>query len=341
MPISNIAPHLPLIDLHRHLDGSVRLQTIFDLATQHNLPLPAADLEGLRPHVQVTEPVPGLLAFLQKFDWMTRILVDYAACRRIAYENVQDAHAEGLDYIELRFSPWFMAERYGLNPHGVIEAVIDGVQAGSRDTGLPVGLIGILSRTYGAQIAHKELRALLTYREHFVGLDLAGDEGNYPGEWFVEHFKQAHAAGWHVTIHAGEARGPESVRQAIEQLGAQRIGHAVHAARDPQLLETIAARGIGLELNLTSNLQTSTISGYAQHPARQFLELGLCAGLNTDDPGISAIDLAYEYNIAAPAAGLSREQIWQAQHNNLQMAFLSQAEKTQLIEQKKLIEQKN
>lgn len=331
MPNSNIAPHLPLIDLHRHLDGNVRLQTIFDLAKQHNLPLPAADLEGLRPHVQVTEPVPGLLAFLEKFEWMTCILVDYAACRRIAYENVQDAHTEGLDYIELRFSPWFMAERHRLNVRGVIEAVIDGVQAGSRDTGLPVGLIGILSRTYGAQIAYEELRALLDYRHQIIGLDLAGDESNYPGEWFVEHFRLARNAGWQITIHAGEARGPESVRQAIEELGAQRIGHAVHAARDPRLLDEIAARGIGLELNLTSNLQTGTVSGYAQHPARQFLKLGLCAGLNTDDPGISAIDLAYEYNVAAPAAGLSREQIWRAQHNNLAMAFLSEAEKQRLL----------
>lgn len=331
MPTSNIAPHLPFIDLHRHLDGSVRLQTIFEIATQYNLPLPAANLEGLRPHVQVTEPVPGLLAFLKKFEWMTRILVNEDTCRRIAYENVQDAHAEGLDYIELRFSPWFMAERNNLNLYGVIEAVIDGVQTGSRDTGLPVNLIGILSRTYGAQIAHEELRALLKYRNHLVGLDLAGDEGNYPGEWFVEHFKQARAAGWQITIHAGEARGPESVRQAIEELGAQRIGHAVNAACDPHLLEEIAKRGIGLELNLTSNLQTGTVSGYVQHPARQFLELGLCAGLNTDDPGISAIDLAYEYNVAAPAAGLSREQIWQAQRNNLEMAFLTETEKARLI----------
>jgi adenosine deaminase len=138
-----IDPTLPLIDLHRHLDGNVRLETILDLGRQHNLPLPARDLEGLRPHVQVTAPQPGIMAFIDKFEWMMRVLVDDAACRRVAYENVEDAQREGIDYIELRFSPWFMAEANGLDPAGVVEAVADGVAAGARDLGVRVKLIGI------------------------------------------------------------------------------------------------------------------------------------------------------------------------------------------------------
>ena len=100
-----INPNFPLIDLHRHLDGSVRLETILDLGRQHNLPLPAWDLDGLRPHVQVTETQPGVMAFISKFQWMTGVLADYSTCRRVAYESVEDAHREGIDYIELRFSP--------------------------------------------------------------------------------------------------------------------------------------------------------------------------------------------------------------------------------------------
>ena len=113
-PKSLIDPNLPLIDLHRHLDGSIRLETILDLGRQHNLPLPAWDIEGIRPYVQVTEAQPGVMAFISKFHWMVQVLVDYDACRRIAYENVEDAMEEGLDYVELRFSPWFMAEAHGL-----------------------------------------------------------------------------------------------------------------------------------------------------------------------------------------------------------------------------------
>ncbi len=328
---SMIDPTLPLIDLHRHLDGSVRLETILELGRKHNLPLPAWDVEGLRPYVQVMEPQPGVVAFLAKFKWMTGVLVDYDACRRVAYENVEDAKREGIDYIELRFSPWFMAEPHGLDPAGVVEAVVDGVRAGARDTGVRVNLIGILSRTYGPDIAWKELDALLTHRDDIVALDLAGDEANWPGDLFVEHFKKARDAGWRITVHAGEAAGAESVWQAIRELGAERIGHAVRAVEDPRLLAYMAEHNIGIEANLTSNVQTSTVPDYPSHPLRLFLEHGLLATINTDDPGISGIDLPYEYNVAAVKAGLTREHIQQAQRNALTVAFLSPEEKEGLL----------
>ncbi|NOX61776.1 MAG: adenosine deaminase [Chloroflexi bacterium] len=318
-----IDPTLPLMDLHRHLDGSVRLETILDLGLKHNLPLPARDLEGLRPYVQVTEPQPGVMAFIAKFEWMIGVLVDYDAVRRIAYENVEDAKREGIDYIELRFSPWFMSEPHGLDPAGVVEAVADGVESAARDTGVRVNLIGILSRHYGPDIAWKELDALLQHRDRFVALDLAGDEANWPGELFVEHFKRARDAGWRITVHAGEAAGPESVWQAIRELGAERIGHAVRASEDPALLDYMAERGIGIEANLTSNVQTSTVPDYPSHPLKSWLERGILATINSDDPGISAIDLPYEYNVAAPAAGLTPEQIRQAQANAAQIAFMT------------------
>ncbi len=186
-----INPMIPLIDLHRHLDGNVRLSTILDLGRQHNLPLPAWDLEGLRSFVQVTDPQPGVMAFLERFHWMTAILVDYDACQRIAYENVEDASNEGMDYVELRFSPGFMAQVNQLDPVGVVEAVVDGVAAGRRDFNQPVNLIGILSRTYGPQAAWSELNALLSQADRIVALDLAGDEANWPGELFLEHFSRA------------------------------------------------------------------------------------------------------------------------------------------------------
>lgn len=329
-----IDPALPFIDLHRHLDGNVRLSTILDLAEQHGIPLPASDEEGLRPYVQVTEPQPGVMAFLEKFRYMVGVLADTDACRRIAYENVLDAHQEGLDYVELRFSPLFMAQPHRLDPREVVEAVIDGVEAGRRESGLTVNLIGILSRTYGQELAWQELKALLTFADKLVAVDLAGDEANYPGEWFTEHLERARQRGLHLTVHAGESAGAQSVWQAVQELRAERLGHAVHAIEDPRLMAYLAEKGIGIEANLTSNVQTSTVSSYATHPLRHFLEQGLLATINTDDPGISGIDLRYEYEVAAPAAGLSPEQIIQAQRNALTVAFLSQAEKENLIAQK-------
>jgi adenosine deaminase len=252
----------------------------------------------------------------------------------VAYENVEDAQREGIAYVELRFSPWFMAEPHGLDPSAVVEAVADGAQAGARNCGVKVALIGILSRTYGPDVAWKELEALLRHRDRLVAVDLAGDEAHWPGSLFVRHMRRAREAGLRVTAHAGEIAGPDSVWQAIRELGAERIGHAVRAPEDPALLDYMAEQRIGIESNLTSNVQTSTVPDYASHPLRLFLERGLLATINTDDPGISAIDLRYEYEVAAPAAGLTAAAIRQAQRNALATAFLSAEEREALKDQR-------
>lgn len=330
-----ISQDIPLIDLHRHTEGNIRISTILDLARQHNLFLPAWDEESLRPHVQVQSQQPGVMVFLEKFSVPMRMLVNLEACRRVAYEAVLDAAMEGIDYIELRFSPWFMAESHSLAPQGVVEAVLDGVQSGHDESGIQVKLLGILSRTYGPEIAMKELEAMLSFAEHIVGLDLAGDEANFPAELFERHFERARGVGWKATIHAGEAAGVESVWQSIKVLGAQRIGHGLAIVNDPALMDFLFERQIGIECNLTSNVQTSSVKNYPSHPMKTFLENGLCASINSDDPGISGIDLNYEYEVAAPKAGLTDAQIRQAQLNALESAFLTPREKQNLLKKKK------
>jgi adenosine deaminase len=320
----------PLIDLHRHLDGSVRLQTILDLGRLHRIPLPGNSLDELRPHVIVSTPQPGLIEFLAKFKWMTAVLADYDACRRVARENVEDAQREGIRYIELRFSPAFMADAHNLDPSRVTAAVIEGVREGEAATGVRANLIGILTRTYGPVRARRELRALLDHKNEITALDLAGDEGNWPAELFIEHFKEGRDAGWQVTVHAGEAAGAQSIVTAIDQLGATRIGHAVRAVEDVAVMDLLRERHIGIEANLTSNVQTSTVPDYLSHPLKKFLESGLLATINTDDPGISGIDLAYELDVAAPAAGLDESQIIRALENAWEIAFLGPEEKARL-----------
>jgi adenosine deaminase len=324
------APGIPFIDLHRHIEGSLRLETVLHLARRHGVALPASDVEGLRPHLQVTEPQPGVMAFIERLVLASRVFGDLDACRRVAYESVIDARAEGLDYVELRFSPVFMADAHRLDPASVTAAVVEGIDEGRRATGLAVGLIGILSRTFGVEACARELDALLTRRDAIVALDLAGDEANFPCPRFVEHFRRARDAGWHVTIHAGEAAGPENVASAVRDLGAERIGHAVRAMEDPALVDLLRERRIGIEVNLTSNVQTTTVADYAGHPARRMLEAGLLVSINTDDPAISGITLAHELEVAAPAAGLSAEQIHRARRDAVEMAFLSPGERRNL-----------
>lgn len=318
---------LPLTDIHRHLDGNIRAQTILDLGRQFNLALPADTLDALRPHVQITHHEPDLISFLSKLDWGVKVLGSLDACRRVAYENMLDAAANGLHYVELRFSPGYMAMNHNLPVEGVVEAVIAGVREGSSDTGVQAKLIGIMSRTFGEAACLQELEALLAHRDGITALDLAGDELGFPGSLFLNHFNRARDAGWHITVHAGEAAGPDSIWQAIRELGAERIGHGVKAVEDPALMAFLAEQNIGIESCLTSNIQTSTVPSLGQHPLKQFLEQGVRASINTDDPAVQGVDIVHEYQIAAPAAGLSPAQIRQAQINGLEMAFLSAAEK--------------
>jgi adenosine deaminase len=326
----NIDPNMPLVDLHRHLEGSIRLDTIWELAHEHDLPLPVDNPEELRPHVQVESPQPGLMAFIEKLDRSVAVLADLDACRRIAWECVEDAADEGIDYLELRFSPLYMAWQHALDPADVVQAVIDGVKAARPNRKIQVNLIGILSRTYGLEACWEEFRALAAHHDHIVALDIAGDEAAWPAELFADHFRRARELGWQITAHAGEAAGPESIWTAIKELGATRIGHGLRAIEDPALMDYLAEKQIGLEVSLTSNVQISAVPGYADHPIKTYVEHGMMVTLNTDDPAVSRITLAHEYDVAGPAAGLSREQLRQIQRNGLSVAFLQESVKSAL-----------
>ena len=325
-------PRIPKVDLHRHLDGNIRPATIWELAQLHQLSLPASSAEGLIPFCQIQDKTSDLLAFLAKLDCGVSVLANTDACHRIAYENVEDAHREGLDYVELRFSPYYMAQAHQLHIADVVEAVVQGCKDGERDFGVKVNLIGILSRTFGTDACSQELAGLIAHKSDITALDLAGDELGFPAPLFVEHFKQARDAGWHITVHAGEADGPQSIWNAIELLGAQRIGHGVAARHDEKLMAYLAEHAIGIEACPTSNYQTATVTDTANHPMKTFLDAGLAVTLNTDDPGVSAIDLAHEYRVAASVINLSKNELDAVQRNAVEQAFLSDSDKQQLFE---------
>ncbi len=321
----------PLVELHRHLDGNVRIETVLDLGRQHGLDLPAWTVEGLRPYVQITEREPSLVHFLAKFELLRLVMVDYAAVRRIVRENLEDAVREGIDAIELRFSPYFMAERHGLDTFGVVEAACDALEEG-RDLAVQAKLIGIVSRHYGPEIGWIEVEAAIRGRDRgIVALDLAGDEAGFPGELFVDHFRKAREAGLQTIAHAGEAAGAASVRQAVLGLGAQRIGHGIRAVEDPAVFDLLAERGIPLEVCPTSNLHTSTVATYRDHPLPALLARGLAVTLNTDDPSISGIDLAHEYRVSAEEIGLAETDLHRMQEAALAAAFLSGEERAALL----------
>jgi adenosine deaminase len=305
--------NLSLVDLHRHLDGNIPPKLIWQLAHEYSVELPVTSESELAKHVVIQDKTSDLLSFLQKLNYGVSVLATPEACYKVAYENVLMAKMEGIDYAELRFSPLFMAKAFNLSLHAVVEAVVEGVKAGNAVHNTQYQLIGILSRTFGIEACHLELASILAYSNDIIALDLAGDEVNFPAHMFVDHFKLARNAGLQVTVHAGEAAGPKSVWDAINLLGAQRIGHGVAVAQDGKLIDFMLKHDIGIESCLTSNYQTGTWADIKSHPIRTFLESGLSVSLNTDDPGVSNIDIKHEYCVASNTVSLTLKQIKQIQ----------------------------
>ena len=322
---------LPLIDLHRHLDGNIRPTTIWQLAEQNAITLPTAQFDEFIPYVQVQHSEADLLAFLKKLDWGVAVLKSLDDVKRVAYENVEDAFNAGLDYAELRFSPYYMAMNHQLSITDVVAAVIDGVRMGMKEFNVKINLIGILSRTFGVKQCQLELEALLAHKQKLVAIDLAGDEYNFPGELFIDHFKQVRNAGLQVSVHAGEAGGAKSVWLAINELGATRIGHGVATIKDEKLMAHMVKNDISIESCLTSNFQTGTVSDISQHPLKEFLSYGIKACINTDDPAVQGIEIKHEFDIAEKLLHFSDSQITQIQKNALDMSFLSTSEKASLL----------
>lgn len=322
---------LPLAEIHRHLDGNIKPYTILKLAQKHQIDLGVTDLDQIASISQIHDKTSDLMAFLAKLDVGISVLADLDACYEVAYENIRDAKVSGIDYVELRFSPNFMAQAHNLNMSDLVQAVADGVRAGTQDFGVEANLIGILSRTYGAQACMQELDALLSNASELVAIDLAGDELGYPAIQFVEHFKRVRDTGLQVTVHAGEADGPQSIWNAIELLGATRIGHGVAAAQDQKLVEYLANHEIAIESCPTSNYQTATVTDLTDHPMKYFLESGVLVTLNTDDPAVSNIDLAHEYEVAKEVVGLTSDQLRQVQINTFEAGFIKSEQRSRIL----------
>ena len=322
----------PIVDLHRHLDGNINVSTICELAHKFAVKLPSYEPSTLARYCQINDRTSDLLSFLKKLDYGVSVLGDYEACKRVAFENVEDAYRQGLHYVELRFSPNYMAKAFSLDLDKVVEAVIEGVDKGRREFPIVVNLIGILSRSYGIKECSSELSAILNTYQQFVAVDLAGDELGFPADLFETHFEKVKAAGLKVTIHAGEADGPESIWNAIEKLGASRIGHGVAAIKDARLRSYMKSKNIGIEACLTSNYQTGTFTDIANHPIKVFLHEGLAVSLNTDDPAVSNIDIKSEYELAMSTIGFNEKEINQLKINGFNQAFMTSEQRSRVLQ---------
>jgi adenosine deaminase len=314
------ADRRPLIDLHRHLEGAIRTSTVVELAHREHHPLTSG--RDPREALVADGKLTDLLAYLERVDAAAAVFTREADWTRAAREVVLDAYDEGLDALELRFSPWFIQSRTGLRPEAVIDAVVAGVAEARSLVVLPVGLIGILLRDLGPDSALPQLNSILQRSEHFCAIDIAGNEAGYAARLFAPAYNCAREAGLRLTAHAGEAAGPESVWDAIRDLGAERIGHGVRAAEDPRLMSYLAEHRITLEVALTSNVQTRAAASYEEHPVRALLRNGVPVTLNTDNPRTSRVTLPHEYELAAALSGLTGDELSAIARHSLAASFL-------------------
>ncbi len=319
----------PKVELHRHLEGTLRLNTMLDVAQAHSITIPAS-LSGL---VQVQDQDPQTFQnFLAKFNTLRLFYRSPDVIHRITHEAVEDAARDNVRYLELRFTPVALsrAERFPL--HDVMDWVINSAREAAKKMKMKVGLIASVNRHESPELAEQVTwLAAEHFKDGVIGLDLAGNEAEFSSQPFYGIFKEAKQAGLHVTIHAGEWGPAKNVREAIEELGAERIGHGVRVLEDSYTTALARERGVVFEVCVTSNYQSGVIPTSEKHPLPRMLEAGLNVTINTDDPSVSRITLSHEYGLIHANLGLTEDTLKQRVLAAAQASFLPEKDKTDLV----------
>lgn len=331
----------PKVILHEHLDGSLRPQTVIDLAREIGYDkLPTQDPEELSQWFFRGANRGSLAEYLEGFEHTIGVMQTEAALERAAFETIEDAHRDGVIYLETRFAPVFHTQR-GLHWENVVGAVLNGLERGRKQYGVSYGLIICAMRNMNLSLEMAELA--VDFRERgVVGIDLAGEEGGYPPKKHIDAFHYAQRENFNITIHAGEGFGKESIWQAIQYCGAHRIGHATRLIEDlavaggkPVKLGTLAQyvldKRIPLEICLSSNVHTGAVKSVAEHPFGLYYHEKLRVTLNTDNRLMSDTTATKEYKLAADSFGLSLDDLEKITINAMKSAFIPYRKRCDLI----------
>ncbi len=324
---------MPKVDLHRHLEGSLRLSTLLDLAQAEGIPLPEGGQLGRRVQVQAGDP-RTVANFLEKFKHQRPFYTSPETIARLTNEAVVDAAMDGVRLLELRFTPSSLARTRGYPIPEVIDWVIAGARRAGQDTGIQTNLIASVNRHDPLAAAETVVQAAIDRRERGIaGIDLAGDEANFPAGPFLGLFREARQSGLQICIHAGEWGGPENVREAIEVFGAARVGHGVRVLEDSRVVALAREHSTPFEVCLTSNVQSGVVPALEQHPLAAMLAAGLNVSLNSDDPGIQCIRLSDEYRAAARVLNVPVDVLERLTLAAAEASFLDAERKAALVEE--------
>jgi len=323
---------LPKAELHCHLDGSLRIKTIIELAEKQGIDLPSKDELDLLKILSVGSIPKSLEQYINKFDITLSVLQTPESLERAAFELAMDCHIDGVRYLEVRYSP-ILHTKNGMRLYETVDAVKKGLSKAFDECGILTGIIicGIrhISPDHSLELAHLSVK----YKNKgVIGFDLAGSEENYPAKKHKEAFYLILNNNINTTIHAGEAFGTKSIHQAIHVCGAHRIGHGTRVCEDVDLMNYINDHRIPLEICLTSNIDTKSVSTISEHPFKHYMNEKIRVTLNTDNRLISNTTLSNEYEIAINNFNLNENEIRTIIINGFKSAFQSHNERRELIQ---------
>ncbi len=322
---------LPKTELHCHLDGSLRVETILELAEKQKVALPADHPDDLRNHVVVPEDCKSLVDYLKAFEITLSVMQEAEALSRVAYELVEDCAKENVRYLEVRYSP-ILHTRKRLRLTHIVDAVLDGLAAAEKDFSVKTGVIICGMRNINPETSYRLAELAIAYKNRgVVAFDLAGAEEDYPAKKHKDAFFLILKNNINCTLHAGESYGPESIHQAIHYCGAHRIGHGTRLKEDGDLLNYVNDHRIPLEICLTSNVQTKAVKSFEEHPLRFYYDYGLRTTICTDNRLMSDTTITKELYRAHQYLGFTLDEIVDLIVFGFKSAFLPYRTKVKLL----------
>jgi len=321
---------LPKAEIHIHLEGSIRTQTLIDTAREYHLELPSHDPVELDKHVKVYDQMRDLHAVLEAFAIFQNSITSPQVVERIAWELFEDSARQNIKLLEVRFSPDWAFRGHNLDWDACLEGLLRARERAERELDMAAGYIAITSRSLGPASCVRTVDWAIRHRKDILGIDLADSEDMYPIGEFVKPVMRAKEAGLRVTVHSGENTPASAVVDTLRAISPDRIGHGIHIIEDMSAVELVRARNVTLEVNPWSNYLTNSVPRIEEHPLKKLFDLGVRVTINSDDPEVLETNLNNEYRIAHEILGMSLKEIAVCNRHAVESSFLPK-EKRQVV----------
>jgi adenosine deaminase len=327
--VRDFIARMPKAEIHLHLEGAIPIETLYGFVRR----------AGSRPGVSSIEDLRAKLAytdfghFIEMWTWKNTFIERYEDFEVIAYEVLRSLSRQNIRYVEAHYSPGdYHTKR--LRTRGITESILGGIERARADFGIRCQLIIDLVRDHGPAVGMVRLNEATPYLgKGIIAVGIGGSEQEFPPGVYADVYREARERGFHLTAHAGEAAGPESILEAVERLDVERIGHGVRAREDPEAVALLRARAIPLEMCVVSNVRTGVVQSIAEHPVRSYYDDGLVVTVNSDDPVMFNTTLTDEYLALAGPLGFSLDEIREVALNSVRASFLPADEKHRLLDE--------